>query len=227
MVVARVDELHPFALTVGNSDELPIGDDSDALRLAKPRQALEVTVALEIHHFDRVVPQRRDIEPLRRDVGRKMIDASLDARKLNRADEGERRLARCGLKGHNCERCERQHEAHDYSLPEFNTTFAAPTSTSSANRSPLARSSAVPCFQTLMNIDSGCSVTVCLRMDVTVKSRLRSALRTRWSSSGFTITSACVHARSFVPKMTMDVLMPISRPIGVPLTTAMRPIAAR
>src|SRR5438105_1671124 len=53
-------------------------------------------------------------------------------------------------------------------------------------------------------------------MEVTVKSRARKALSSRWSSSGFAITSACANARSLVPKMTMDVRIPISRAIERP-----------
>src|SRR6266850_8471581 len=104
-----------------------------------------------------------------------MIDAPLDARKINRADEGEGRLTRRGLKGNECNRCGSEDQSHQYSLLEFDATLAAPAPTSSANRRPFASSRAAPCFHTRMKSDSGCSATVCLRMDVTVKSRARRA----------------------------------------------------
>src|SRR5438309_4377923 len=178
LVVGSVDELDPLPLAVCDCDELRVGNDGNALRLPKPGQTLGVTAALEVEHFDRVVSECRDVQSLRDGINAEMIDAALDARKIDRADEGERCLNRCGLKGDESDRRSSQDQSHDYSLPEFDAILPAPTSTSSANRRPLASSSAVPCFHTRMNSISGCSATVWLRMDVTVKSRARNALST-------------------------------------------------
>src|SRR5438067_4342821 len=142
MEIGRVEELDTFTLAVGDGDKLAVRNDGNPLRLPEPRQALDVRIGLHVEHFDGVVPQRRDVEPLRGEIDGEMIDAPFDARKVNRADERERRLRR-RLKGRKDERREHEGEAHGYS-PEFDATFAAPTSTSSANRSPFARSSAGP-----------------------------------------------------------------------------------
>src|SRR5438105_3205054 len=158
MEIGGVEELDTFTLAVGDGDKLAVRNDGNPLRLAEPRQALDVRIALHVEHLDGVVPQRRDVEPLRGEIDGEMIDAPFDARKVNRADEREWRLRR-RLKGRKDERREHEREAHGYSLKEFDATLAAPTSTSSANRSPFARSSAAPCFHTSMKIDSGCSIT--------------------------------------------------------------------
>jgi hypothetical protein len=58
--------------------------------------ALDVTVVRQIEHFHRVVAKCRDVQAVRGRFDGQMIDATLDPGKINRGDERERRLARCG-----------------------------------------------------------------------------------------------------------------------------------
>src|SRR6516164_327206 len=83
-VIVRADEPHAVALTVGNSNALRIGHDGNALRLPKPWQASYPPSALDVDHFDGVVAERGDVQPLCGKIERKVIDASFDARKIDR-----------------------------------------------------------------------------------------------------------------------------------------------
>src|SRR5436305_13726801 len=99
MIVARIEELYAFALAVRDGNELCVRHGSNALRLAESRHALYMTAALQIEHFDRVVPQCRDIQTLSGDVDGEMVAAAFDGRKSNRADQVERCLTPHRLKG--------------------------------------------------------------------------------------------------------------------------------
>jgi hypothetical protein len=94
MVVSCIDKLDTQALPVGDGDERRVRKDRNALRLAKARQALHVSGRLDVEHFDRSVPERCDVQSLRGRVDRKVVDAPLDARKVNRGNERQRRLIR-------------------------------------------------------------------------------------------------------------------------------------
>src|SRR6266545_1515493 len=126
MVIARVDELYAFTLAVRDSDELCVRNDHNALRLAKSRHTLDVIAALQVEHFDRVVAESRNVQPLRSQVDSKVIDAPLDAREIDRADQSQRCLTRRGLNGDDCDGRRSQERSHDYSLTESVATFAAP-----------------------------------------------------------------------------------------------------
>ena len=77
-VIAGVDELQAISLTIRHSDGPDVSDDPDTLRLAKSRQALQVRFSRGIDHFDSVIPQRRDVEPVRRRVEGEVIDPPFD-----------------------------------------------------------------------------------------------------------------------------------------------------
>src|SRR4051812_27614495 len=98
MKVARVHELDAVAPAVGHRHNVLAKSDSDALRLAEPSETPEVLIALQVKHLHRIVAESRHIKPLRCFVHRKMVDATLDVRKSDRANERQRLLAGCGLK---------------------------------------------------------------------------------------------------------------------------------
>src|SRR6267142_2295284 len=92
MKVGCVKRLQPFALPVRDRDKLRVRHDGDPLRLAKTRQALDVSAGLEIEDFDRIVAECRDEQSLRARIECQMIDAALDARKVDGADQVKRCL---------------------------------------------------------------------------------------------------------------------------------------
>src|SRR6267378_4302115 len=92
MKVARVERLHTFALTIGDRDKFRVRHDGDPLRLAKAGQAFDVSTALEIENLHGIVAECRDEQSLCGGVERQMINAAFDSRKIDGADQGERRL---------------------------------------------------------------------------------------------------------------------------------------
>src|SRR6266850_1071854 len=92
MKIAHVEGLQAFALPVGDRDKFRVRHDGDPLGLAKAGEAFDVSTALEIENLHGVVPECRDEQALRARVERQMIDAAFDSRKIDGADQAERRL---------------------------------------------------------------------------------------------------------------------------------------
>src|SRR6478736_9778898 len=53
--VVGVQQLQPFALTVGHRDQTRVSRDGDPLRLPKTWQALEMSAGPEVKYFNRVI----------------------------------------------------------------------------------------------------------------------------------------------------------------------------
>ena len=89
VIVGAVEPLHVAALTVRHCHALRIRNGLQPLRLVEPWQALRDRAGFEVDHFHRVVAERGDEEPLRRDIDRHVIDTALDAGKIDRPDQNE------------------------------------------------------------------------------------------------------------------------------------------
>ena len=72
----RVDELKRPGVSVCHSDRAGFRHERDALRFVKTAQGSQVCVVCGIQHFDRVVAERRDEQPLPRRVESQMIDSA-------------------------------------------------------------------------------------------------------------------------------------------------------
>jgi len=72
-----------FALAVSDGNELRVGKERNALRLPKPRQALDVTPVPDIEHLHCVVAKGSDEQPLGRCIDGQVVNATFDFRKLD------------------------------------------------------------------------------------------------------------------------------------------------
>src|SRR5262245_43644846 len=84
------EQLQALALPVCDSDRPRVGYDGDSLRFAKPGKALEMRQRLRVEDLDRVVAERRDVQPAGRGIEGQMIDSPVDAWQVDCPDEHER-----------------------------------------------------------------------------------------------------------------------------------------
>src|SRR5262245_36865494 len=106
----RTEQLQAFTLAVGYGYGSHVCRDGDSLRLAKAWHASDVGAGTDIEDFNRVVAKRSHIEALRRSIVGKVIDAPLDMRQLDGANQRQRLLRRARLNRHGAE-----HQSNDAS----------------------------------------------------------------------------------------------------------------
>ena len=70
-------------VAVCDGDDFRIGNNGDALRLPKPRQAPDVTPVPDIEHLHCVVAKGSDEQPLGRCIDGQVVNATFDFRKLD------------------------------------------------------------------------------------------------------------------------------------------------
>ena len=82
-VLDCIDQLHALAVAVCDGDDFRIGNNGDALRLPKSRQALDVTPVPDIEHLHCVVAKGSDEQPLGRCIDGQVVNATFEFRKLD------------------------------------------------------------------------------------------------------------------------------------------------
>jgi hypothetical protein len=87
----RVQDVERPALPVRHEQRIDGRDEGDALRRVEAAEGPRTRAGAQIHDLDGVVSPRGHEQPLPRDVHREVIDASRNARKRDRLDEGHGR----------------------------------------------------------------------------------------------------------------------------------------
>ena len=85
-----VHQLQRSRIAIGNGDSAEIADECDALRFVEPGQGAEMNRLGGVEHFDRVVAECRDEQPLRRRIEGEMVNPPLYAGQSHRRDLPER-----------------------------------------------------------------------------------------------------------------------------------------